>query len=133
MRKFESFTIRVNRCQPTDLKGNPRIGLEGHHGIVCLNDPVNMIDPLGLCGSSVDGPGSDPNGPPDPTPPDPEPTPPDDDPPPMYEDWELRYLESIGRRIGEGSIGAAELIDPAHNLVKWLEKRQRKKRQQQAP
>jgi hypothetical protein len=36
-------------CQPTDLKGNPRIGLGVHHGIIVKNNPINLIDPWGLC------------------------------------------------------------------------------------
>jgi hypothetical protein len=54
VRKFESFTIRANRCQPTDLKGNLRVRLEGHHGIVVKNNPISYIDPWGLCRDMYD-------------------------------------------------------------------------------
>jgi len=37
----------------------------------CLNDPVNMIDPLGLCGCGGSAPDSESNVPPDPPPPPP--------------------------------------------------------------
>jgi hypothetical protein len=39
----------ANLCQPTDLKGNPRIGLGVHHGIIVKNNPIAFVDPWGLC------------------------------------------------------------------------------------
>jgi hypothetical protein len=54
VRKFESFTSVASLCQPTDLKGNPRIGLGVHHGIIVKNNPIAFVDPWGLCAEGHD-------------------------------------------------------------------------------